>query len=216
MRQRTRTLSCIALILGTAGMTGLTAACQKAPEEAAAPEATSAPEAPIAPQSSRGPVAEAASTASGEAGIAFDLPAGWQKEPPSSSMRLAQAAIPGAAGAGQLVVFYFGPGGGGGVEDNLQRWIDQIAAEGRSEPQRGTLQANGLQVTWLDVSGTLMPSGMGTGPTEPVPGSRLLGAVVEGPGGPWFFKATGPAATLAEQREGFLQVLRSARPTSQV
>lgn len=202
----------MALLLGTA------AACRHEAEQAAAPDpasGASAPAAPIAPQSSRGPVAEPVATASGQAGIGFDLPAGWQSETPSSSMRLAQASIPGKAGAGQLVVFYFGPGGGGGVEDNLQRWIDQVAAEGRSEPQRGTLQANGLQATWLDVSGTLLPSGMGSGPTEPVPGSRLLGAVVEGPGGPWFFKATGPAATLGEQREAFLQLLRSARPSNQ-
>ena len=43
------------------------------------------------------------------------------------------------------------------------------------------------------------------------PGSRLLGAVVEGEGGPWFFKATGPDATLAPQRLPFRGMLQRAR-----
>jgi hypothetical protein len=53
---------------------------------------------------------------------------------------------------------------------------------------------------------------MGGGPTEPTPGSRLLGAVVEGPGGPWFFKITGPAATVTAAAPAFDAMLRSVRP----
>jgi hypothetical protein len=49
------------------------------------------------------------------------------------------------------------------------------------------------------------------GPAEPQPGSRLLAAVVEGPGGPWFFKTTGPDETVAAARADFLAMLRAAR-----
>jgi len=52
---------------------------------------------------------------------------------------------------------------------------------------------------------------MGTGPTTEKPGSRLLGAVVEGPGGPWFFKAAGPDATLSAEKDNFLKLLHSVR-----
>jgi hypothetical protein len=52
---------------------------------------------------------------------------------------------------------------------------------------------------------------MSGGPAEAQPNSRLLGAVVEGPGGPWFFKATGPSATLGAQRDAFLAMLESLR-----
>ncbi len=142
-------------------------------------------------------------------GAVFDLPAAWRSETPTSSMRLAQAAIPGEAGDGQLTVFYFGPGGGGGVEANLQRWVGQIDATG--EPSRQTFDQGAFRVTWLEVEGTLKPSTMGVGPTEPQPGSRMLGAVVEGAEGPWFFKATGPADTLEGERDNFLSMLRSAR-----
>jgi hypothetical protein len=165
--------------------------------------------------SSRGTVAPPGVEAAGGqvAAVDFDLPAGWTSQPPESGMRLAQAEIPGAGGPGQLTVFYFGPGGGGPVEANLQRWIDQIGPEGRSEPRRDSFTLdNGLQVTWVEVAGTLQPSTMGMGPTTEQANSRVMAAVVEGPGGPWFFKATGPDATLTAQRDAFLGLLRSVRP----
>ena len=194
------------------------AACNRA-EEAATPASPDAPaatapaspgEAPIGPMSSRGE-AVGGGAAAQEGSIDYDLPAGWQAQPPANEMRVGQATIPGAGGPGDLVVFYFGPGGGGGVQDNIQRWIDQMEPEAGSNPQPETFEANGFRVTWIDVSGTLKPSMMGTGPTTPQPNSRLLGAVVEGPGGPWFFKATGPEATLTAERDNFLGMLRSVR-----
>jgi hypothetical protein len=125
-------------------------------------------------------------------------------------MRLAQAMIPGDAGPAQLTVFYFGPGGGGGVEANLDRWIGQVQAD--DDPEREDFALGDWNVSFVEVTGTLLPSGMGTGPTVPQPDSKLLGAVVDGEGGPWFFKATGPAATLEAQRDAFLDLLKSGRP----
>ncbi|MEM8963940.1 MAG: hypothetical protein AAGD38_20820, partial [Acidobacteriota bacterium] len=46
-------------------------------------------------------------------GATFTMPSAWRAEPPANSMRLAQAAIPGEGGDGELTVFYFGAGGGG-------------------------------------------------------------------------------------------------------
>ena len=162
-----------------------------------------------APMSSRGePVGGQQAQ---EGAIQFDIPGNWQQQPPASQMRMAQATIPGAGGPGDFAVFFFGPGGGGGVEDNIQRWIDQMDPTPGSNPQPETFDANGFRVTWIDVSGTLKPSNMGTGPATEQPNSRLFGAVVEGPGGPWFFKATGPEATLSAERENFLKMLRSVR-----
>jgi hypothetical protein len=142
--------------------------------------------------------------------IDFDLPKAWQSQTPSSSMRLAQAAIPGAAGPADFAVFYFGPGGGGPVEANINRWVGQM--QGASKPEPETFETNGYKVTWLDVKGTMKPSQMGMGPAKAMPGARLFGAVVEGPGGPWFFKAQGPDATLAPQRGAFVAMMKSVRP----
>ena len=181
----------------------------EAPPPAQAPDAESAP---IGPISSREGSAPPAAPAAGEGSdLEFALPAGWQSEP-ASGMRLAQASIPGPGGPGQLAVFYFGPGGGGDVESNIQRWVGQMEPEQGVEPARQSFEtANGFRVSWVDVTGTLLPSTMGTGPTSPQPNSRLLGAVVEGPGGPWFFKATGPKDTMAAEQEDFLEMLRSVR-----
>ena len=183
------------------------------PAESGASAAPSADGGGLAPLSSSGQAVPPAG-APGEgasAGIEFDLPAGWQSETPQSSMRLAQAAIPGPGGPGQLTVFYFGPGGGGGVDANIQRWIEQMDVAPGTEPRPESFEANGYRISLIDVSGTLKPSMMGTGPETPQPNSRLLGAVVEGPGGPWFFKATGPESTLGPQREAFLAMLRGVR-----
>ncbi|MEL7061280.1 MAG: hypothetical protein AAGN46_14755 [Acidobacteriota bacterium] len=178
------------------------------PEAAAPPDAGGAPDGGLAPATSRTPSGPSVSAS----GLLFDLPAAWQQQQPSSSMRAAQAAIPGANGAGELTVFYFGPGGGGSVEANLQRWAGQIESD--AVPNRESFEVNGLRVTWLDASGTLKASTMGVGPTEPQPDSRLFAAVVEGGAGPWFFKATGPQATMAEAQDDFVALLQSVRAES--
>ena len=191
----------------------LTMACAKQEAEPAAPAAP-----PAQPSTTGGTAGFALQRAHGEessgtaaSGLTFDLPAAWQRDTPSSAMRLAQATVPGAAGAGELAVFYFGPGQGGGVENNFERWLGQVQSDGVAKPERGSFEANGFRISWIDARGTLLPSGMGSGPATPQPGSRLLGAVVEGDGGPWFFKLTGPDATLAAEREPFLTMLRSVR-----
>lgn len=144
--------------------------------------------------------------------MAFDLPAGWEQEAPTSSMRVAQAKISGEAGTAQLAVFYFGEGKGGGADENIRRWISQVEFSPTSSTGREQFDVRGFLVTWVDFEGTLKPAPMSGGPTEAQPDSRLLGAVVEGPGGPWFFKATGPTSTLATQRDAFLAMLESIRP----
>ena len=175
---------------------------------------------PSAPQSEAArsgdsPSAAAAQGSAGEftvPGARFDRPAGWLFREPSSSMRLAEAEIPGGGGAALLTVFFFGAGGGGEIDANLQRWAGQIEAEAGSEPVRGSFEVGGFSVSTIAVEGTLLPSRMGGGPSEPAPGSKLVGAVVEGPGGPWFFKMTGPVGTVTAAEPAFDAMLRSVRP----
>lgn len=162
---------------------------------------TAAASAPAPPDST----APTDPTAPGD--LSFQLPEGWQEVTPSSNMRLAQAIIPGPGGDAEMAVFFFGEGGGGGTEANIQRWIGQV--EPTAEPERGNFEAGSYQVTWVEVDGTLKAGQMG-GPAEAQPDSTLLGAVVEGPGGPWFFKVTGPADTIEAQKDAFFDMLRAA------
>ncbi|MFY9825159.1 MAG: hypothetical protein WAM82_27520 [Thermoanaerobaculia bacterium] len=162
-----------------------------------------------APISSHGEAVPAASAAAPGGSVDFDLPKGWEKQPPSSSMRIAQATIPGPGGPGDFAAFFFGPGGGGPMDANIKRWVDSV--ETKDQPKPETFDAGGLKVTWVDAKGTLKASQMGPGPSAPMSDGRLYGAVVEGPGGPWFFKATGPDKTLAPQRDAFVAMLKSLR-----
>jgi hypothetical protein len=207
-------LSAVALVLLL--LSGAAACGDDGPAPSGEPPPGSAPGVtPVAPISSRdaapppgapGPGAEAPS---GDP-IQWALPPGWEAAAPTSSMRMAQATVPGPGGPGELAVFHFGPGGGGGVEANIERWIGQV--QGGGEPERGSFESGPFRVTWVSVAGTYDP-GMMAGGGGPQPGSRLLGAVVEGEGGPWFFRVTGPEETVSAAREGFFTLLRSIRPT---
>ena len=146
-------------------------------------------------------------------GLHVELPPGWTSVAPASAMRAAQASIAGPGGPAELTVFHFGAGQGGDAETNIQRWLGQIVPDPGTTPQRENLQADGLRISWVDAEGTLQPGQMGMGPQTPQPGSRLLGAVIEGDGGPWFFKATGPDLTLAPQRLAFRGMLVKATLT---
>ena len=145
----------------------------------------------------------------------FNFAESWQEQAPSSSMRLAQASLPGEGDAGdaELAVFFFGPGGGGGVEQNLQRWIGQVVPTEGEEPFRDSFQVEDLKVTWVELGGTLKAAQFGMGPSQDQPGSRLIGAVIEGEGGPWFVKVTGPEETVAAHRDDVMKMLRSLRGT---
>jgi hypothetical protein len=191
------------------------AACTREAEHAAAPPAgtVGAPAAPVAPVSPRGGGLAMAPAGEAPASVTFQLPARFVAQTPSSSMRLAQAEIPGAAGPATLAIFFFGAGGGGGVEANFERWVSQVEVAPGRTPERHALepQPPGLRVTWIEVAGTLLPTGMG-GPAEPQPGAVLFGAVVEGEGGPWFVKVTGPETTIAAARVELLALLASFRP----
>ena len=72
---------------------------------------------------------------------------------------------------------------------------------------------NGLAISAIATSGEY--SGMG-GPmaasSPAVPGYRLLGAIVTGPGGNVFIKFTGPEKTIAANQQKFEQMLASFQP----
>ena len=62
------------------------------------------------------------------AGVRWTAPATWKAEAPRP-MRAATYSIPLAAGdqgIAECVVNYFGPGQGGGVEANIERWVGQM------------------------------------------------------------------------------------------
>jgi hypothetical protein len=147
------------------------------------------------------------------AGLKWNPPAGW-KSSGTTSMRAATypvAPVQGDRDAAECAVYFFGLGQGGSIQANLDRWAGQFKASGGKPavPKLGKISVHGLPVTTIDVSGEY--SGMG-GPTGTAPtasGYRLLGAIVESPGGNVFIKFTGPAKTMAANLDKFQQLLGS-------
>lgn len=156
----------------------------------------------------------AAQQQSRAAGVRWTAPDGWKAEGPRP-MRAATYAItpvPGDQGIAECVVNYFGPGQGGSVEANIERWKSQVQGpDGKPAAAKvAERKLRGLTITTIDASGGY--SGMG-GPIAAspkiVPGYRLLGAIVQAPGGTVFFKLTGPAKSIAANQQKFEQLLAS-------
>lgn len=172
-----------------------------------------------------GPASRPAATAPAPrtvAGVTFTPPtdAGWLEERVTSRMRAAQYRVPRAEGDAedaQLVVFHFGSNAGS-VEDNLDRWFQQLEQpDGRSTREAakiGRRELGGLVLHEVEVSGTYVAETMpGSGERVNKPGSRLLGAIIETPSGPFFVKLVGPDATVAAARAGFKAFVESFQAT---
>ncbi|MEW6323297.1 MAG: hypothetical protein AB1635_19680 [Acidobacteriota bacterium] len=160
-----------------------------------------------------------AATSLSAAGLAFTAPPAWKTVPTSSNMRVAQFALPGAAGAAdaELIVYYFG-GSGGSVAANMDRWIGQMQQpDGRPSKdvaKQRTRTINGLTATMIDLTGTYIAEMTPGSPgRHNSPNYRLRAVVVETPRGPYFIKLTGPAATVASHERSFEQFLGTLRYT---
>jgi hypothetical protein len=149
------------------------------------------------------------------AGLRFSLPRTWTRVPTVAETRAAQYRLPSAPGDAaetDFAVFFRGEGQGGGAVENLERWYTRFAQrDGRSSRDAAivtTRTVGDLRVTAIDLSGTWV--GSATQPTGAgVSGYRMLGAVVEGKGGPWILEILGPAATVDQAKADFEALLSS-------
>lgn len=173
---------------------------------------SSSPQTTGSPQKSGSPQASAAG-----GGLTFQTPAGWVSEPPASGMRYAQFKLPGSGAAdASLVVYFFGVGQGGSVDDNFNRWAGQMRQpDGKpaEKPKTEKLTVNGLNVTLLDVSGTYTGSDMtgGAAGQQEQPNSRMRAGVIETAKGSYYIKLTGPEKTVTRWDDAFMAFVKSAQ-----
>ena len=132
-------------------------------------------------------------------------------------MRVGQYELPAAEGDAEpasLAVFYFGPGQGGSVEANLDRWMGQIqqpdGGSSNYKPKTEALTVNGMKVTLLDVRGTYAGGDMGGGSGQPKSNFRMRAGVIESPRGGYFIKLVGPEKTVGKWDESFMAFIKSA------
>lgn len=190
------------------------AACSEAPPESRyvdENESAGAP-APVVTESAP-PADEAAPNgAVVVAGISLTPDPSWAALPARPPMRQAQFSIGSGEESAEVVVFHFGAGQGGSVDDNLVRWARLVRDE-NDEPTMPTIsefESGALRITLAEYAGTYL-SGMPGGEQTPREGWVLLAAIIEnGPNGTIFPRLVGPAATVTAQREAFIAFLQSA------
>lgn len=145
-------------------------------------------------------------------GLTWMVPAGWADQGPRN-LRLATYIVAGRGNEAraECAVYYFGPGQGGPIDSNLDRWVGEF--ENPAPPERSRLTVNGMPVSRVRVKGGyLAHSGsMGGSLEDALPDHELLGAIVEGPAGSLFFKMVGPASTVDRAVGDFDRMIGSIR-----
>ncbi len=133
--------------------------------------------------------------------LLLKIPETW-KTAEGSRMRLATYAIPKADGDtddAELSIFNFG-GGGGGMSDNVTRWVGQFDGAGReSKVTKGMAGDN--EYVFVDVSGIYKKPKPGSPPllqeTIAAPDYRMHGVILMlKDGGVYYLKLAGPDKTV--------------------
>lgn len=142
----------------------------------------------------------------------FTAPDGWRQVTPSSPMRKAQLEIARGPEKAEVTFFHFGVDQGGSAADNVARWYAQFPG---SEKNRITenMQVGPVKITFAMTEGTFS-SGMPGGPTTPMPGYALCGAILESAEGSIFVKMTGPDAVVKASTEAFKKMVTEAAKTA--
>jgi hypothetical protein len=149
------------------------------------------------------------------AGLKWTDPPGWpsQGSAPFRVVTYSVPAIPGSEKA-ECIVYFFGPGQGGSVEANLDRWKGQFLQNGKpAEAKAARRTIHGVRVTTVDLTGTYTATGgqvkEGQGP---LPAYRMLAAIAEGAGGNIFIRFIGPEKTVTAGLAKYEALLDSLQP----
>jgi hypothetical protein len=144
--------------------------------------------------------------------LTFTRPADWGWVETTSSMRQAQLKVvdPASKKTAEVIFFYFGPGGAGGTQANVDRWLGQFA-EPRDQinPKIEESKDGKHKVTYVQAEGTYR-SGVPGGPLTPLPDHALVGAIVEAPGGSVFVRMTAPKDFAKKLAPEFKKMIESA------
>lgn len=137
--------------------------------------------------------------------LKLDVPKAWEKQQPTSNLRLGQFAVPAVEGdtePSELAIF---PPFGGTVRANVDRWIQQFEGQGREMKATQGECPQGKYVI-VELTGTYKKP---FGPpflqqTKPAENYKMLGVILsQTDGGNFFLKLTGPKATVAATAEAF-------------
>jgi hypothetical protein len=191
--------------------------CKKSADPKAESETTQAAQ-PVQPAATKPAAPAAQAPVPAFKPLVWDDPKSWTRVKPSSPMRHASYEIPPAKGdkdKGELKVFILP----GDIEPNIERWVNEFKGVDAKDIVRVERKANGLGQTVVEIASGTFSGGMAT--LEVGKNFGLLGAIVVTSPDPaavttadrkYFFKMTGPSATLASARDAFYAMLDSVKP----
>lgn len=152
-------------------------------------------------------------------GLKSRTPDGWKEKEVTAQNRVYHFILPKEKDDkhdAELIVFFFGPGGGGGVKGNIERWKGMIAApEGKKIDDVAKveeLKVGDVKATVVDATGTYTYKMRPFDPNEKGEkreNQRLIGVVFESPKGPYFIRLVGPAKTVEAHKKGFDEWLKN-------
>jgi hypothetical protein len=143
-----------------------------------------------------------------------EVPADWTVKPVTSNMRVADYVI--GADDAELVIYYFGQGGAGTLDANLDRWFGQFQQpDGKPTKDVAKIEKTkfaGQDATVVSASGHYHADpipGMGTGQPVDKADQALLATIVGSPAGPYYFKLVGNKKTIDANAAKFRAMLTS-------
>jgi hypothetical protein len=139
---------------------------------------------------------------SGQPPLKYALPGGWKEKPPTQ-LRVASFEISENGRTADVSVIPLG-GMAGGDFANVNRWRGQVGlpplAEAELQPLAEKIEIAGQPADLYDAAGTAP----GSGDAE-----RILGVILHRDDTAWFFKMTGDAALVEQQKSAFIAYLKS-------
>lgn len=152
-------------------------------------------------------------------GLKSTAPAAWKQAKAASQMQVLVFTIPKAEGDkydAQLTVFFFGPGGGGGIQANIDRWKGMVKPAEGVKPEDAfkttEMKAGEVKITLVEANGDYTHKARPFDPNEKGElrtNYRLVGVVFESPNGPYFMRMVGPQKTMEANKKAFENWLRN-------
>lgn len=142
--------------------------------------------------------------------IRWKVPSAWLVVA-GNPVRLATYRLPAASGADDDAEVSV-TRAGGDVDANVHRWIGQFDEAGPDTREDKTIA--GYKVAIVEVTGTYTGNAMSPSQSANKKGWSLLGAIVQTPGSPYFFKAVGPSASVKAARKAFLEMIDGLEPVT--
>jgi hypothetical protein len=143
-------------------------------------------------------------------GITLTIPDGWKEVELSDFQRdiiAAKYELPPVGSEATLTISFVG----GGIPENLERWVGQIKSTAADAPRKETLRIEGVNAQVIDLRGSYR---MTFGPNPGVKENwQILGAAIPLRPQDCYLKLIGPRDVVVKANDDFRRLVRTARLT---